>query len=100
MLHEAIFLKLFDAAQIACFNPTERRAYEDSLKHYRDLKNAVDTAREEGLEEGIQKGREEGMRQSILALHSNGFDTASIAKNLGISLAMVESVMSAVGKWE
>ena len=31
------FKKLFGAAQIACFNPAERQAYEDSLKYYRDL---------------------------------------------------------------
>ncbi|MDV7392958.1 hypothetical protein RZS08_16425 [Arthrospira platensis SPKY1] len=30
-------------------------AYEDSLKYYRDLKNVVDTSREEGVLEGIEK---------------------------------------------
>ncbi|MDT8406702.1 MAG: DUF4351 domain-containing protein, partial [Methylococcales bacterium] len=29
-----------------------RQAYESSLKYYRDLKNVIDTAREEGREEG------------------------------------------------
>lgn len=36
----------------------EAEAYEDSLKSYRDLKNSLDTAREEGREEGRKKGRE------------------------------------------
>jgi predicted transposase/invertase (TIGR01784 family) len=31
--------------------PEEREAYEESLKYYRDLKNVVDTSREEGREE-------------------------------------------------
>ena len=38
-LQAQVFRKLFEAAQIACFNPTERQAYEDSLKYYLDLKN-------------------------------------------------------------
>ena len=34
-------------AEIAKFTPDEFRSYEDSLKSYRDLKNSLDTAREE-----------------------------------------------------
>ena len=30
----------------------ELREYEDSLKAYRDIKNSIDTAKEEGREEG------------------------------------------------
>jgi predicted transposase/invertase (TIGR01784 family) len=54
-LQDRIFEKLFEAAEIARFSPEERDAYEDSLKYYRDLKNVVDTSREEGVQEGIEK---------------------------------------------
>jgi predicted transposase/invertase (TIGR01784 family) len=54
-LQDRIFQKLFDAAEIAKFSPEERDAYEDSLKYYRDLKNVVDTSREEGIIEGTEK---------------------------------------------
>lgn len=54
-LQDRVFQKLFDAAEIAKFSPEERDAYEDSLKYYRDLKNVVDTSREEGIIEGIEK---------------------------------------------
>jgi len=50
-LQERIFAKLFEEAEIAKFTPEEREAYEDSLKYYRDIKNVVDTSREEGKEE-------------------------------------------------
>ena len=50
-LQERVFAKLFEAAEIAKFSPLEREAYEESLKYYRDLKNVVDTAKEEGREE-------------------------------------------------
>ena len=46
-LQEKIFKKLFEAAEIANFSIEERQAYEDSLKYYRDIKNVVDTAKEE-----------------------------------------------------
>lgn len=46
-LREKIFSKLFAAASVARFTPTELREYEDSLKAYRDIKNSLDTAKEE-----------------------------------------------------
>jgi len=36
-------------------NKSEREAYEDSLKYYRDLKNSLDTAEEEGMKKGIEE---------------------------------------------
>jgi len=54
-LKEDIFLKLFETAEIAKFSREEYQNYEDSLKYYRDLKNSLDTAREEGFEKGIKK---------------------------------------------
>ncbi len=54
-LQDRIFKKLFEAAEIAKFTHEEREAYEKSLKYYRDIKNVVDTSREEGIEEGKVK---------------------------------------------
>jgi len=64
-LQERIFKKLFEAAELAKFTPKERQQYEDSLKYYRDIKNVVDTARDEGIEEGIEIGIEEGIEIGI-----------------------------------
>lgn len=50
-LRERVFEKLFETAEIARFTPDQIRSYEDSLKYYRDMKNSLDTAREEGREE-------------------------------------------------
>ncbi len=50
-IQERIFERLFQVAEIAKFDPTERQAYEDSLKYYRDLKNVMQTQREEGQQE-------------------------------------------------
>jgi predicted transposase/invertase (TIGR01784 family) len=54
-LKEQIFEKLFETAEIAKFTLDQVRSYEDSLKYYRDLKNSLDTARDEGIEEGIER---------------------------------------------
>ena len=62
-LREKIFTKLFDAAAIARFSPNELREYEDSLKAYRDIKNSLDTAKEEGRAEGREEGRAEGSEE-------------------------------------
>jgi predicted transposase/invertase (TIGR01784 family) len=71
-IQELVFQRLFEAAEIARFDPSERAAYEDSIKVYRDLKNVIDTGREEGweagLEEGLAKGRHEGGLQRALEM--------------------------------
>ena len=41
----------------------ELREYEDSLKAYRDIKNSIDTAKEEGRKEGREEGRKEGREE-------------------------------------
>ncbi|MBP8850170.1 MAG: hypothetical protein KBG80_06400 [Breznakibacter sp.] len=40
-------------------------SYEDSLKYYRDLKNSLDTAKEEGVIEGIAKGIEKVAKNAL-----------------------------------
>ena len=52
---------LFDEAEIAKFSPKEVREYEASKMAYRDIKNSIDTAKQEGKEEGIAIGKEEGI---------------------------------------
>ncbi len=69
-LRERIFERLFEVAEIAKFNQQELLSYEDSLKYYRDLKNSLDTAREEGKIEGkievVKKGKAAGLSIEML----------------------------------
>jgi predicted transposase/invertase (TIGR01784 family) len=60
-LQEGVFKQLFEIAEIAKFTPEEQRAYENSLKYYRDLHNVIETSKLEAREEGIVMGREEGI---------------------------------------
>jgi predicted transposase/invertase (TIGR01784 family) len=80
-LQERIFQKLFEAAEIAKFSPEERDAYEDSLKYYRDLKNVVDTSREEGILEGIEKRNFEIVKK----MKEKGMPNSEISELTGLS---------------
>ena len=95
-LQDRIFAKLFEAAEIAKFTPKEREAYEESLKYYRDLKNVVDTSREEGLIEGMQKGIEQGINKRNIEIareiKKNGVAIEIIIQSTGISKAEIEKL--------
>lgn len=98
--NKKIFTKLFDAAAIARFSPTELREYEDSLKAYRDIKNSLDTAKEEGRaegrEEGRAEGREEGRAEGIAMvakmMFAKGMDIDVIASMTGLNTDEVENL--------
>ena len=61
-------MQLFETAEIAKFTPTERETYQQSLKHYRDWYNVLDTAEREGREKGWQEGREEGREEGAIRI--------------------------------
>ena len=108
-LREKIFTKLFDAAAIARFTPTELREYEDSLKAYRDIKNSLDTAKEEGRaegrvegraegraegrEEGIEAGRAEGIAMVAKTMYAKGMDIETIASMTGMDKNELEKLL-------
>jgi predicted transposase/invertase (TIGR01784 family) len=92
-LREKIFTNLFEQAEIANFAPEEYRNYEDSLKHYRDLKNSFDSSREEGREQGIKEGREQGIKEG--KQEGRKEEKTSIARNMlkmGIDISMIIDV--------
>ncbi|MGB0521680.1 MAG: Rpn family recombination-promoting nuclease/putative transposase [Flammeovirgaceae bacterium] len=83
-LRESIFERLFEVAEIARFSKEEAEAYEDSLKSYRDLKNSLDTA----FEEGIEKGKKEVVRNSLSA----GLSLEVIANITGLSQEEIKKI--------
>lgn len=85
--------ELFEAAQIACFTPMERQAYEDSLKYYRALKNVTDTAREEGWDEGREAGKlleKQAIARNLL--QRDLIPEAEIASITGLSLENIRQL--------
>lgn len=83
-LREHIFEQLFEIAEIAKFSKEEADAYEESLKSYRDLKNSLDTAFEEGMEKGIK----EVVKNSLRA----GLSIEVIASITGLGSQEIENI--------
>jgi len=95
-----IFEAFFKAAEVAQLQPTDRDAYEQSLKYYRDLNNVISTAKSEayveglemGLVEGEAKGRVEGKAEGkaealvemARAMKTKGLSPATIAELTGL----------------
>ncbi len=92
-------------AELLKLEKTDRLAYEESLKKHRDLKNAmqsqyqlgIEEGIEKGREEGIEKGREEGIEKGILTtalnMHKEGFAIEIIAKVTGLSVEELMKVL-------
>jgi len=80
-LRERIFERLFETAEIAKFTPDQVRSYEDSLKYYRDMKNSLDTAFEEGLEEGRENEKISIAREML----ANGESIEKIIRYTGLT---------------
>ena len=83
-LKELIFDKVFETAEIAKFTQDQVRSYEDSLKYYRDIKNSLDTARDEGKIEG----KIEVAKNLLLS----GVPVDVIVKSTGLSIREIEKL--------
>ena len=71
------------------YETAEQHAYQDSVKYYRDIKNSLDTAREEGEAKGEVKGRQaEKLEVAGMAL-TEGLPLNVIAKLTGLSEAEI-----------
>lgn len=93
-LQERVFKKLFDVAEIAGFSEKERKEYEKSLKTYRDIKNVVDTAREEGKVEGRIEEKKGLIERCVEA----NMSPEVIAKLVNMPLSEVKKITDKIKK--
>ena len=93
---DAVFLQLFEVAEIANFSQDEQDIYQDSLKYYRDLNNVIATSRQEGVEEGIEQGIEQGRKTEKLeiarSLLKQGLPVETISEATGLSIPDIEEL--------
>jgi len=68
-------------AEILKLEKTDRKAYEESLKKHRDLKNAMDSHKRMGFE----KGKKEGIKETAIGSYREGVDIEIISKVTGLS---------------
>uniref|UniRef100_UPI003FEE193D PD-(D/E)XK nuclease family transposase n=1 Tax=Segatella copri TaxID=165179 RepID=UPI003FEE193D len=88
-LYDKVFDRLFEEAEIAKFTPQEMREYEASKMAYRDIKNSIDTAKQEGLAEGMEKGMEKGMELGMEKGMKKGMAKGMNQKALDIARNML-----------
>jgi predicted transposase/invertase (TIGR01784 family) len=96
-LQERIFERLFEQAEIAKYSREEQYGYEQSIKAYRDLNNAVATAEQTGKETGYKEGLEVGRKEGIEEGRKEGEYKAKVVmaqamKRQGISIETIVAV--------
>ena len=84
-LCDKVFDRLFEEAEIAKFTSQEIREYEASKKAYRDIKNSIDTAKQEGKQEGLAEGMELGMKKGM----KKGMEKGKNERSLEIAKTML-----------
>lgn len=104
VLQEKVFQRLFEAAEIAKFDPQERYEYEESLKAYRDWFSVMETAEirgeekgfnrgwtrglEKGMAEGLEKGMAEGIEKGMAEGIEKGIEKGQQEERLRNAYAM------------
>ena len=84
--------KLFESAEIAKFSKKERAAYEESLKYYRDIKNVVDTSKQEGIIEGVEQGMDKRNLEIARVMKNDGESIEKIMKYTHLTRAEIEKL--------
>lgn len=89
-----IFQQLFEDAELTKSNTGNIEQYEESLKTYRDLKNVIDTA----FDEGEAKGKVEEKKANITkALKRGKLSIAEIAEDFEVPLDFVTQIKQESG---
>lgn len=83
-LQEKIFSQLFEEAKVAALDKEQYSDYEESLKIYRDLKNTIDTAYDDG--------KLEGKIETAKAMKVDGLSIDTIIKYTGLTGAEIEKL--------
>lgn len=101
---EKIFQSAFEKAELAQLKPEDHTRYQHSLKIYRDIKNVIDTAYDEGKMEGNiegeARGKAEGLQEGeakksleiARTMKVKGLDLQFIAEVTGLSVGQISSL--------
>ena len=89
-LQERVFARLFEAAEIAKFSPTERNDYEESLKNFRDMYSVISTAEKKGHDRGLAEGMEKGLAEGMeKGASQKALEIAAMMKVAGMPLTEI-----------
>ena len=83
-LQDKVFEKLFSEAEIAKLNSEDMKAYEESLKVYRDSYSVIETAK--------QEGKDENKIETAIAMKKEGLSIDLINKITGLPKEQIEKL--------
>ena len=88
------FRRLFDACEIARFEPQVKLTYEKEMITERDYYNIIETAKDDGREEGREQGREEGSLEAATkiakAMLAGGEPVEKVIRFTGLTREQLE----------
>ena len=101
-LQERIFIQLFEQADISKFNNYELKKYEDSMKAYRDIVNAIKTAERKNFEpeedddfkEGLAEGRKMATIEIAKNMLNDGMTTEFVAEITELSIDELQRILN------
>ncbi|MEO1518484.1 MAG: hypothetical protein AAFV95_25930 [Bacteroidota bacterium] len=70
----------------------DRNAYKQSLKHYNDLKNAIDSSERGGVNKGIGIGIEKGIKQVGKKMKDAGMPIEQITELTGLTAEEIDQL--------
>ena len=85
IFRDEVFENAFEKAELANLGEAELDKYENSLKVYRDLKGAIDTAFDEGKTEGKIEGIIEGKIETAKTMKAEGEPIEKIIRYTGLT---------------
>jgi predicted transposase/invertase (TIGR01784 family) len=91
-IKDEVFNQAFEKAELANLGSIEMDNYEKSLKIFRDLNGAFDTAFGDGKLEGKLEGKMEGKMEIAKSLKDMGVLTATIIASTGLTKEEIEKL--------
>lgn len=90
---DSVIEQAFKKAEIAQFDRQEMSKYRESLKHYWDFTNVMETQRREGVEQGIEIGDKKRLLSVIKNLLNKKSDLDLICDVTELSLPQVQQLI-------
>ena len=96
-LQERVFTRLFEQAEVSKFNAQDRMLYEDSVNAYRDIINAINTAKKVGFAEGRAEGIAEGIKRRKVEIARKmlrrGIEAEEVAEVMEMTIQEIKEMM-------
>ena len=92
-LQERVFTRLFEQAEVSKFNAQDRMLYEDSVNAYRDIINAINTAKKDSFAEGRAEGIKFRKVEIARKMLQRGIEADEVAEVVDMTIQEIKEMM-------